>query len=109
MTKEEFIKKLEAKGYSHDIEGDKIVVVHTGFVDLESLGSLPKGVEFKNKGAVFLNSLKSMGKEIAFTNGWDVNLESLIGGWFGEWEGNIEGINSNRLLNKMIKEGLFER
>jgi len=36
-------------------------------------------------------------------------LESLIGGPFNEWEGNIEGINKKRLLNKMISLGLFKR
>jgi hypothetical protein len=41
-------------------------------------------------------------------------LSSLIGGsipdkWFNKWKGNIEGIDSNRLLNKMINKGVFER
>jgi len=36
-------------------------------------------------------------------------LKSLLGGAFGYWEGNIEGIDEKRLLNKMIKDGVFER
>jgi len=36
-------------------------------------------------------------------------LRDLIGGWFNEWKGNIEGIDSKRLLNAMIKQGVFER
>jgi hypothetical protein len=36
-------------------------------------------------------------------------LNSLIGGRFSDWRGNIEGIDSKRLLNKMIKQGVFER
>jgi hypothetical protein len=36
-------------------------------------------------------------------------LESLIGDWFGDWKGNIKGVDSKRLLNLMINKGLFER
>jgi len=39
-------------------------------------------------------------------------LGSLIGGSFGrfeDWSGNIEGINSTKLLNLMISKGVFER
>jgi len=36
-------------------------------------------------------------------------LKSLLGGAFGYWKGNIEGIDSKRLLNLMIKQGVFER
>jgi len=46
-------------------------------------------VEFKNRGYVY--------------------LRSLIRGGFQDWEGNIKGIDSKRLLNKMISLGLFER
>jgi hypothetical protein len=34
-------------------------------------------------------------------------LVHLIGGWSNEWEGNIEGIDSKRLLNLMINKGMF--
>jgi hypothetical protein len=50
-----------------------------------------------------------------FSNGGNVNLGSLLergylsGGWFEDWTGNIEGIDDKRLLNKMIKDGLFDR
>jgi hypothetical protein len=37
-----------------------------------------------------------------------VLLRDLIGG-FGDWSGNIEGIDSKRLLNLMINKGVFER
>jgi hypothetical protein len=46
---------------------------------------------------------------VEFNNEGDVYLEYLTGGWFDEWKGNIEGIDSKRLLNKMIKQGVFER
>jgi hypothetical protein len=49
-----------------------------------------------------------------FSNEGDVKLDSLIGGsipygWFSKWKGNIEGIDSKRLLNSMISKGVFER
>jgi hypothetical protein len=44
---------------------------------------------------------------VEFKNGGDVNLDYLLGGYFNEWKGNIEGIDSKRLLNKMIKDGVF--
>ena len=129
MTREEFIEALEEKRYSYGIEGDNVVVTYRGYVDLESLTSLPlgvvfeipldvylesltslpAGVEFRNEGSVFLNSLTRIPSDFQFKNEGDVYLESLIGGWFKYWSGNIEGIGSKRLLNKMISIGLFNR
>jgi hypothetical protein len=68
--------------------------MNSGRVDLSALTSLPPGVVFSNEG--------------------DVKLDSLIGGsipygWFSKWKGNIEGIDSKRLLNSMISKGVFER
>ena len=132
MTREEFIQVLDEKGYSYEIEGDKIVVTDNtdkGYVDLGSLTTLPPGVKFENVGQVYLDrlsslpsgvvfknawyvnlkSLTSISPDVVFKNGGDVNLESLVGDWFDEWVGNIEGVDSNRLLNVMISKGLFER
>ena len=129
MTQEEFIKVLKKKKYSYEIEGDQIVVTHKwyvnlgsltslppgvvfknrGTVHLDSLTSIPPGVEFRNKGGVYLNDLTSISPGMEFSNGEDVYLDSLIGGWFGDWKGNIKGIDSNRLLNLMISKGIFER
>jgi hypothetical protein len=98
-----------------------------GFVDLSSLTALPSGVEFKNREFVYLNSLKTLPPEMEFGNGGnihldsltalppgvgfgnkgDVYLESLIGGWFEDWGGNIQDIDYKRLLNKMVRDGLF--
>jgi hypothetical protein len=46
---------------------------------------------------------------VVFRNEGNVYLRSLIGGWIDDWKGNIEGIDSNRLLNFMISKGVFER
>ena len=127
MTREEFIQVLEKKGYSYKIEGDKIVVTHEGRVDLRSLQTLPTSVEFMNGGYVDLDSLKTLPPGVVFMNGGDVDLRSLetlppgvvfknrgsaylnplIEGWFNNWNGNMEGIDSKRLLNLMISKGLF--
>ena len=107
MTQKEFIKVLKEKRYSYEIDEDKIVVTHEGYVYLNSLTSLPPGVVFKNGGDVGLYSLTSIPPGVVFKNGWDVNLESLIGGWFNYWVDDIEGIDNKRLLNLMISKGIF--
>jgi hypothetical protein len=146
MTREEFIDILDRKGYSYEIEGDKIIVTNEGTVYLGSLTSLPSGVEFKNVGNIFLDSLRELPSDVEFKNGggvWldsltslppglkfknkedvyldsltslppgvvfknaDVQMGSLIGGWLNDWKGNIEGIDSKRLLNFMISKGMF--
>ena len=109
MTQEEFIKVLDEEGYSYEIEGDLIVVTYGYGVDLSALTSIPPGVEFKNGGYVDLSALTSLPPGVELRNGGDVWLKSLPGIWFGEWQGNIEGIDSKRLLNVMIKQGVFER
>jgi len=80
-----------------------------GYVSLNSLTSLPPGVEFRNRDDVWLKSLTSIPPGVEFKNRGYVYLRSLIRGGFQDWEGNIKGIDSKRLLNKMISLGLFER
>ena len=168
MTREEFIQILDEKRYSYEIDGDKVVVKHSGNVSLESIESIPPGVVFNNRNKVLLRSIKVLPSDTVFMNGGDVELwsleeiqprvkfinkgsidfgklESLSAGTvlqnkgmiflskiniidrgvvfqnekgvmigrtdFSEfsWSGNIEGINSKRLLNFMISKGLFER
>ena len=79
---------------------------------MNALTSLPPGVKFKNKGDVWLADLSSISPDVEFRNGDDVYLRSLIGGstldgWIKDWKGNIEGIDPKRLLNVMIKQGVF--
>ena len=128
MTREEFIKVLDDKGYSYEIEGNKIVVTG-GYIGLNSLTSLPPGVvfnnwssvnltsltslpldvKFENGGSVYLDSLTSLPPGVEFNNRGYVYLDDLLGRYFNEWNGNIEGIDSKRLLNLMISKGIFER
>jgi hypothetical protein len=107
MTQKEFIKVLDNKRYSYEIVGDKIVITHKGIVILIGLPSLPSGVEFLNMGIVYLDLLREIPPNVIFSNS-SVYLKSLIGGFFDDWNGNIEGISSG-LLNKMIADGLFDR
>ena len=47
---------------------------------------------------------------VGFNNGGNIDLSSLMGGyWFEDWKGNIEGINPPRLLDKMVSFGLFNK
>ena len=131
MTREAFIKILDKKRYSYEIEGDKIIIIsgyggnvylnaltslppgvefrNKDHVGLESLTSLPPGVVFKNGGYVYLRSLTSLPPDVEFNNGGDVWVRDIIGGFFNKWKGNIEGVGPNKLLNKMISLGIFER
>jgi len=130
MTREEFIKELEYQGYTYKEEGNKIIItkesrvlyldsikdlpsnvvfMNSSTVYLTDLKTLPEGIMFSNIGEVWLNSLQTIPKGIVFSNSRGVYLRSLIGGWFNMWEGNIKGIGSNRLLNKMIELELFDR
>jgi hypothetical protein len=109
MTRDEFIEVLKKKKYSYKIKGDNLVVTHKDNVDLYSLTSIPPDVVFKNVGYVWLESLTSLPPGVVFNNEGHIFLGSLSGDWFDTWKGNIEGIDSKRLLNKMIKQGVFER
>ena len=77
-----------------------VVFENGGDVDLRALTSLPPGVEFKNGRHVFLKSFTSLPPGVEFKNGGSVQPYSKF---------NIKGIDSKRLLNVMIKQGVFER
>jgi hypothetical protein len=115
MTREDFIEELDKKNYKYLIEGERIVVSgnnSSNFIDL-SVINLPSGVEFKDSRHVFLDFLKNIPSNTGFNNlgnkHSDVHMQSLFGGWFSEWEGNIQKIGHNRLLNKMVSLGLFDK
>jgi hypothetical protein len=127
MTQEEFEQELKKGGYSFRRVGDEILVSHQESVYLNSLKSLPPGVQFQNRGNVYLDSLESLPPDVQFQNRGYVILDSLkiltsdvrfqnqggvwldtlVGGWFEEWVGNIGGVDPKRLLNLMIDKGVF--
>jgi len=78
-----------------------------GHVNLRSLTSLPPGVEFINVGNINLDSITSLPPGVEFKHRGNVYFKSLMGGRFSDWRGDIEGIDSKRLLNLMISKGLF--
>ena len=105
-----------------------VVFKNTGVLHLDSLISLPLGVEFKNTHNVILNDIKTIHLGVEFMNERDVFLPPFgllrihpgvefkngLGvyftsepGWYVLWESDIEGIDSKRLLNVMIKRGMF--
>lgn len=91
------------------------------------IDSIPSGVIFKNKGYLNLSSLEKMPDSVEFRNTGDLQLDSIStseihtgcvfnntgsinfsnGYWDHKWIGNIEGINDKRLMNLMIKRGVF--
>jgi hypothetical protein len=105
-----------ANGWNVHLQGltslpSGVVFTNSGFVRLDSIASLPSDVEFSNNSDVNLRSIASINSGVKFTNKGDVYLESLLGEvkQFKDWKGNIEGIDSKRLLNFMISKGVFEK
>lgn len=112
MTREEFKRILDKEIQFYKEEGDKIVFkgsLYKWDIFLNYLTSLLPGVIFENRGILWLNSVRSIPSGVEFRNEGAINLETLLGGWADEWEGNIEGISPNRLLNKMVSDGLFDK
>jgi hypothetical protein len=127
MTREEFIGYLKELDHSYIEEDNRIVITsrgdvllrnipsdvefrNGGGVWLEFITSLPPGTVFNNGGDVSLYSLKSIPSYVKFNNKGDVSLAYLLRfKLFSKWGGNIEGIDSKRLLNSMISKGIFER
>jgi len=80
-----------------------------GDINLGALTSISPGVVFENRGSVHLDSLPSIPPGVGFKNEGNIDLSSLMGDWFEDWKGNIEGINPPRLLDKMVSFGLFNK
>jgi hypothetical protein len=122
-------KTLTRKRYWHYEQNTQHPFKNGGSVNLESLKSLSPGVLFDNGRHIYLDSLESLSSDVIFNNGGHVFLESIISispgvvfnnkgdvmmnsffnHFFGDWEGKVSGISSKRLLNKMIKDRLFDR
>jgi hypothetical protein len=130
MKREWFLRILEEEGYLHLLEGDKIVAMSNGSMELDFIKSIPPNVEFRNKGTLYLNILESIPSGTFFNNRGDVYLNQItsippgvvfnnIGNIqlrsfhsldpFNPMEWEIKGIDFSRkrLLNLMIKKGLF--
>ena len=77
MTREEFIKVLDEKGYSYKIKEDKLVVTGNRHVYLNSLKTLPPDVKFNNRWDARFELLETLPPGVKFNNGGDVDLRSL--------------------------------
>ena len=108
MTTEEFKRKLDAHDYSYVEEESRILVIGKD-IWLSNCVRIPSCIEFINNGNVWIESLVSIPSGVVFSNSGIVHLKTLIGKTFHKWDGNIDGIEPKRLLNKMISIGLFDR
>ena len=82
-----------------------VIFENEGEVTLR-IEEIPENVEFANEGDVYLYYVKNIHPSVKFNNEGEVFLK---GDWLGGWSGNIKGIDSKRLLNKMIELGMFDR
>ena len=82
---------------------------HTMGINLNWIKNIPADVEFVNDGPVRLDRVMEIDPSVRFNNNGWVLLKRLDIRYFNKWSGNIEGIDSKRLLNFMISKGLFER
>lgn len=108
--KRKFLSTLDTNQYDYRLEGEdeKIIVTHEADVYLGMTDFIPNDLEFRNKGEITLSLLRNIPVGVEFNNEGDVYLGRIIGiGYMSLWEGNIEGIESKRLLNLMISRGLF--
>jgi hypothetical protein len=99
---------------------------NSGGVYLNSLTTLPSGVRFNNGGDIVLDRLEFLHPHTIFNNRGDVYLNGInipreiqfnnvnnggalrIASGFINDDYLIDGIDSTRLLNIMIKRGVFE-
>jgi len=114
MTTEEFKRKLDVHDYSYEEKEGKIVVIGGTSKNIWSsiIEELPSGIVFVNEGNIWLDSLRRIPSGVVFGNSGHLQLTELLGLGnkpFHLWEGNIDGIEPKRLLNKMISIGLFDR
>ena len=86
-----------------------VVFKNTGWIDFESITYVPPGTNFDNGGRVYLDSVTEISPTANFgdyvTDVWIKKLRIKT----EEWDLDISGIRDVRILNKMIKDGLFDR
>lgn len=77
-----------------------------GSVWAEELENIPTGFEFRNEGAIFLKNIRSIPSGVKFNNdgGVYINTYTSINPWRGD---SIDGIDNKRLVNLLIKQGMF--
>ena len=104
-----FISGLETNQFKYEeMDDDKIIVTHGGDLYLGMTKFMPSNLEFRNKGDVTLSLLRSIPVGVEFNNSGDVYIgKHFLRNYISFWKGNLEGVDSKRLLNLMIKRGIF--
>jgi hypothetical protein len=78
MTREEFIRILDRKGYSYRIDGDNLIINQEGGVKIgnypNSNLSIPSNIVFQNMGNVDMRYVKEVKEGVIFNNNGDVDL-----------------------------------
>ena len=101
MTREEFIEVLDKEGYSHEINGNKLIVrkaakdsgenhnLHVysipsnvifevdGNLGIGFISSIPNGVEFRNTGSVIFLRLETLSPDVKFNNKGSIWMEEI--------------------------------
>jgi hypothetical protein len=86
---------------------DGVIFKNSGLLNLSSLEKIPEDVEFRNTGDLWLSGISTseIPPGFLFKNAGSINFSNEH--WNHEWSGNIEGINDKRLMDLMIKHGMF--
>lgn len=84
-----------------------VIFKNKGYLNLNQLEEMPDSVEFRNTGNLKLDNIPTseIHSGCVFDNTGSIEFSNFI--WDNKWSGNIEGVNDKRLLNFMIKKGLF--
>lgn len=97
-----------------------LIFKNTGNVYIEGIDNIPENIEFLNGGYVYFSSPEKGGipiinKSVIFNNKGGVYTKGIsfdsseynTAAVNNIWGGGIEGINNKRLLNLMVKKGIF--
>ena len=80
-------------------------------IDLNSLENIPSGVKFNNIENIYLRSLKTISPDVEFNNRGNIYFGLVAHKTLGQElklsELTIKGIDTKKLLNKMIKRSVF--
>lgn len=78
-----------------------------GWVSLNDIKHVPDGVEFYNSIGVVMDEAVSIFPGVEFNNGGAISMERLKINTEFDWVCEVKGIDDRRILNAMIKRGLF--
>jgi hypothetical protein len=120
MNLEEFKVILEDIGvlYTENKNGNSIVVTDykkspAGALLLNSIEEIPAGVEFAYRGTIYMWGLKRISPSVKFSDLSVIHSPLFPSVWetgIGmKFVFSVPGISDNRVLNRMISLGLFDR